>query len=151
TAAPWRVIVGGWPTTDTYTLTVVATDTRGNRATRTFSPLTFDDSVPTVSLTDVTPCSPATSEWCGDYRTQRTYRVSAADFSGIGNVSLAVDGPTVAIQYTSSYDFVVNYNPFTANGDHSLRGSAQDTLGNTNSTPWQTYHIDLAPPALTRD
>jgi Zn-dependent metalloprotease len=148
TAAPWRVLVAGWPTTDTYTLTLIATDKRGNSTTKNYYPVTFDDSVPSITLTDVTPCSPATSEWCGAYRTQRTYRVSATDTSGINYVSLLVDGQPRAPQYVSSYDYVITY---TVGGDHAVRGSAVDTLGNANSTPTKIFNVDWTPPTLTRD
>ncbi len=147
TTAPYRIVVDSLPTY-TYTLTIEAWDTRGNRATRTYYPVTFDDAVPTIALADVTPCAPATSEWCGDYRTQRIYRVTASALSQIQSVSLMRDGMPVGTYAGSSHDFIVSY---TVGGEHLLRGSTLNQVGTANYTAWQTYNIDLTPPEVTRD
>lgn len=148
TEPPWRVQVANLPNIESYTLTVEATDKRANKATRTFFPLSYDDLPPDVSLQDVTPCSPATSEWCGNYNTLRRYRVTASDYTQVSKVTISVDGPPYSQATTSPYDFSVTY---SVGGDHTLRGSAVDVFGNTAVTPFQVYNIDMTPPSLTRD
>lgn len=147
TAPPYRVQVGGLPTTDTYTLTFEATDNRGNKSVRDYSPVTFDGAVPDISLGDVTPCSPATSEWCGDWCYQRMYRVTASAVSGIQSVTLWKDGMPVGTYAGSSHDFVV---PYTVTGPHVLWGATVNGAGTGNKTAQQTFDIDLTAPTVTR-
>ncbi len=110
-----------------YTLVVSASDSAGNKSSQTVH-FTIDSTPPVISLTGVKE---------GDLTNKPVTPVFSATDTHLGQVTATLDGADFASGTTVS-----------AEGDHVLVVTANDTAGNSSS---QTVHftIDLTPPAIS--
>jgi hypothetical protein len=128
TSSPYSIV---WNTTGatnaTHSLTAVARDTSGNRATATAVSVTVsnivDTTPPTVSMT--APANGATVSG-----TAVTVSASAADNVGVASVQFLLDGaalgsPITVAPYTMTWNTTA-----TSNGPHTLAAQALDTSNN---------------------
>jgi len=131
TSAPYSV---SWNTVTasngSHTLTAVARDAAGNRATS--APMTIavanDTTPPTVSITS--PANGATVSGT------IAVTANAADNVGVAGVQFKLDGAALGAEATAA-PFAVSWNTTTAtNGSHTLTAVARDAAGNrANSAP----------------
>jgi fibronectin type 3 domain-containing protein len=73
-----------------------------------------------------------------------TFRVSASDAAGVSSISFYLDDVLIAKDYNAPFQCYLDILDF-ADGSHTLRIEAADSLGNLRSTTY-TLHVELAAP-----
>lgn len=148
TAAPYSLSLNTATLSNAaHTLTAVATDTAGNKATSAGVSITVSNTSttpPTVSIT--APANGATV--AGTI----TVTATASSSVGVASVQFLLDGNNLGAAVTAS-PYQVSWNTTqSANGTHALAAQAKDTAG--NSTTSATVGVDVSnstppPPSLT--
>jgi hypothetical protein len=119
----------------TFTFYAVANDTGGNSNSTESRTIVIDKTPPLVQFVSPTPTN-------GTYNTTQTLNLTAND-TNLSSIVIFVNGSAVQTCYSSPCNYTL-----TSDGNYTVYGWANDTLGNTNTTEIRNIIVDKTPPQI---